>query len=45
MFLDNSYVRMTIQECEESDAVLEILAQSLKRAIGDIKASVLFTIT
>jgi hypothetical protein len=43
MFLCNSFVRMTIEGCGESNAVLETLAQHINRAADDIKASFLFS--
>ncbi|VAI70781.1 unnamed protein product [Triticum turgidum subsp. durum] len=41
---EDCLIRMTIQECGMSDAVLETLARFFDRAAGDIKASFLFII-
>ncbi|VAI82985.1 unnamed protein product [Triticum turgidum subsp. durum] len=41
---EDCLIRMTIQECGMSDAVLETLARCFDRAAGDIKASFLFII-
>jgi hypothetical protein len=43
MYYSASFVRMTIQECGLSDAVLETLARHLERNADDIKASLCST--